>query len=178
METPRAARHSQGCGKNVSDHYSSQRSLFSTSHFQYQITLVPFVLSPEDKRSWAFLRLSSIMERIQSHILITENILLLIPESLNRSKIPGRRDYSLQWTGTQKRWTVLRTSNQIFQLTTEQHLLFTYHSILFMVIAENWEAASMAERGYLPKCLIIDGFGDYDSWRVRGAHSKLLIDIA
>lgn len=63
-------------------------------------------------------------------------------------------------------------------MTTEQHLLFTYHSILFMVIAENWEAASMAERGYLPKCLIIDGFGDYDSWRVRGAHSKLLIDIA
>lgn len=68
-ETPRAARHSRGCGTNVSYHHSSQRNLFSTKecHFQYQITLVPCVLSPEDKPAWAFLRLSSIMERIQSH---------------------------------------------------------------------------------------------------------------
>lgn len=94
METPLAARHGRWCGRNLSYHCSSQRTLFSTKecHFQYQITLVPFVLSPEDKPAWAFLRLSSIMERIQSHILITENILVLIPESLDRSKIPGRRD--------------------------------------------------------------------------------------
>lgn len=47
-----------------------------------------------------------------------------------------------------------------------------------MIIAEDWEAASMAKCGYLPQCIVVDGFGHYDSWRVRGAHRKLLIDIA
>lgn len=63
-------------------------------------------------------------------------------------------------------------------LPVDHGAVFTYHSILFMIVTENWEAASMAKCGYLPKGIIVDGFGHCDSWWVRGAHSKFLIDIA
>lgn len=57
-------------------------------------------------------------------------------------------------------------------------VLYTYHSIFFMIIAEYWEASSMSKCSDLTKSFIINGFGNYDNWWVRRADSKFLIDIA
>lgn len=57
-------------------------------------------------------------------------------------------------------------------------ILYTYHFIFFMIIAEYREASSMSKCSHLPKSLIINGFRHYDNWWVRGADRKFLINIA
>lgn len=60
----------------------------------------------------------------------------------------------------------------------EGAVLYTHHSVFFMIITEYWEASTMSKWSYLPKSFIINGFGHNDNWWVRGADRKLLIDIA
>lgn len=54
---------------------------------------------------------------------------------------------------------------------------YTHHAVLFMVIAQHWEASPMSKGCHLPKSFIIDGLGHNDNWRVRRADSKFLVDI-
>lgn len=74
--------------------------------------------------------------------------------------------------------TFLRKDLQTKAFTDQAAILYTYHSIFLMIIAEYWEASSMPKCSYLPKSFIINGFGHYDNWRVRRTDSKFLIDIA
>ena len=57
-------------------------------------------------------------------------------------------------------------------------ILYTYHSIFFMIIAEHWEATPVSEGSYLPKSFVVNRFGHHNNRRVRGTDSKFLIDIA
>lgn len=77
-------------------------------------------------------------------------------EIIHKPRVPPTPDHSCQQSGSPH----------------------THHAILFMVIAQDWEAPPMSEGCYFPKCFIIDGLGHNDSWWVGRADGKFLIDIA
>lgn len=54
----------------------------------------------------------------------------------------------------------------------------TYHPVLLMVIAEDWETTAVAKQCDLPERFVIDGFGDSNNRRVGGTDREFLVDTA
>lgn len=50
-----------------------------------------------------------------------------------------------------------------------------HHPIFLVVVAQHREAAAVAEQRDFAERVVIDGFGDYDNWRVGGTHREFLV---
>lgn len=53
----------------------------------------------------------------------------------------------------------------------------TYHPIFLVIIAEHWEASSVAKCGNFAKRFIINGFRDSNNWWVRGTDGEIFVDV-